>query len=236
MNMHKIAGLYVDMGYSEPRLTKQAAAYKTDERVKPDITIYLAENFIKTRLEQDQNMTRDLCEYIWTGSVFYDALINFNGFMLHSSAVIVDGRAYLFSAPSGTGKSTHTALWLKHFGERAQIINDDKPAIRITNNGIKVYGTPWSGKSDLNINTEADLGAICFISRDSYNHIEPMPEAEAIAKVLNQTLRPCSERERDMLLSTLDTVIKNTKIFKLGCTISEEAAVMAYEAMSGCKA
>ena len=80
------------------------------------------------------------------------------------------------------------------------------------------------------------MGAICFISRDSYNHIEPMPEAEAIAKVLNQTLRPCSEREMDMLLSTLDTVIKNTKIFKLGCTISEEAAVMAYEAMSGCKA
>lgn len=235
MNMHKIAGLYVDMGYSEPRLTKQAEAYKTDSHDKTDITIYLAENFIEKRIKQD-NISRDLCEYIWTGSVFYDALINFNGFMLHSSAVIVDGRAYLFSAPSGTGKSTHTALWLKHFGDRAKIINDDKPAIRVTDNGIKVYGTPWSGKSDLNINTEAELGAICFIERDSYNHIEPMSDGEAISRILNQTLRPSKQREMNLLLDTLDTVIRNTKIFKLGCTISEEAAVIAYEAMSGEKA
>lgn len=235
MNMHKIVGLAVDMGYSHERLTRLAAKYRTDEKLKPNITIHLSDKYLSDRLAENPHLTLEACEYIWTGSIFYDALINFDGFVLHASAVIVDGRAYLFSAPSGTGKSTHTSLWLKHFGDRAQILNDDKPAIRITENGIRVYGTPWSGKSDLNINTDAELGGICFIERDDHNHIEEISKGEAIVRVMNQTLRPTDEKEMGLLLDTLDVVISRTHIYKMGCTISEEAAVMAYEKMSGNK-
>lgn len=232
MNMHKIVGLAVDMGYKYDRLVKQAAAYKTDEALKPNITIYLSDKYISDKQAENPNLTLEQCEYIWTGALFYDALLNFDGFMLHASAVIMDGKAYLFSAPSGTGKSTHTSLWLKHFGDRAQILNDDKPAIRITDNGIRVYGTPWSGKTDLNINTDAELAGICFLERDTSNHIEEIPKSEAIVRVLNQTMRPTQEKEMGLLLDALDVVISKTPIYKMGCTISEEAAVMAYEAMS----
>lgn len=232
MNMHKIVGLAVDMGYKYDRLVKQAAAYKTDEALKPNITIYLSDKYISDKQAENPNLTLEQCEYIWTGALFYDALLNFDGFMLHASAVILDGKAYLFSAPSGTGKSTHTSLWLKHFGERAQILNDDKPAIRITDNGIRVYGTPWSGKTDLNINTDAELAGICFLERDTTNHIEEISKSEAIVRVLNQTMRPTQEKEMGLLLDALDVVISKTPIYKMGCTISEEAAVMAYEAMS----
>lgn len=235
MSMHKIVDLYVDLGYKYERLVKQAAAYKTDERVKPNITIHLSDKYISDKMAENPHLDADQCEYIWTGSFFYDALINFDGLLLHASAVMMDGKAYLFSAPSGTGKSTHTSLWLKHFGDRAEILNDDKPAIRIFDDGIKVYGTPWSGKTDLNINASAELAGICFLERDSYNHIEEMSKAEAIVKVLNQTIRPSEEKQMGLLLDTLDVVIGKTPIYKMGCTISEEAAVMAYEKMSGIK-
>ena len=75
--------------------------------------------------------------------------------LLHSSAVVVDGYAYLFSADSGTGKSTHTGLWKQHFGDRAYIINDDKPAIRKVDGEWYVFGTPWSGKTDTSVNPRA---------------------------------------------------------------------------------
>ncbi|MBQ7793921.1 MAG: hypothetical protein IJ366_05310 [Clostridia bacterium] len=231
MNMHKIVGLYTDMGYKHERLLKQAAAYKTEDNVRPNITIYLSDNFIEEKHKENPHLSLDECEYIWTGSLFYDALINFEGFILHASAVMMDGRAYLFSAPSGTGKSTHTSLWLKHFGDRAQILNDDKPAIRVTDNGIRAYGTPWSGKTDLNINTDAELAGICFLERDTTNHIEEISKAEAIVKVLNQTLRPSEEKQMGMLLDTLDVVISKIPIYKMGCTISEEAVEMAYNKM-----
>ncbi len=231
MNLHKIVGLYTDMGYKYDRLLKQAQAYRTDEKVKPNITIYLSDSFLAEKQKLYPHLSLDDCEYIWTGSLFYDALVNFGGFILHSSAVMMDGKAYLFSAPSGTGKSTHTSLWLKHFGDRASILNDDKPAIRILENGIRAFGTPWSGKTDLNINTDAELAGICFLQRDTTNHIEEISKAEAVVKVLNQTLRPSEEKQMSLLLDTLDTVITQVPIYKMGCTISEEAAIMAYEKM-----
>lgn len=236
MNMHKIVDLAVDMGYFYPRLANQALAYKTDEKLRPNMTIYLSQQYLERCQKENPHLSLEQCEYIWTGAIFYDALVNFDGFMLHSSAVIMDGKAYLFSAPSGTGKSTHTGLWLEHFGDRAKILNDDKPAIRITDSGIRVYGTPWSGKTALNINTDAELAGICFIERDTTNHIEEISKAEAVIKVMNQTMRPAGEKEMDMLLATLDKVISQTPVYKMGCNISDEAVVVAYEAMSGKKA
>lgn len=229
--MHKIVGLNVDMGYKHETLIKQAAAYKTNEDVKPDVTVYLSDNYIENKQKEAPHLTLDQHEYIWTGAVFYDALIAFNGFVLHSSAVMMDGKAYLFSAASGVGKSTHTGLWLKAFPKKAEILNDDKPAIRIVDDKIKVYGTPWSGKTDLNLNIEADLAGICFLERDTKNHIEEISKSEAVTKVLNQTLRPSSRSQMAELLDTLDTVISKTPIYKMGCTISEEAAIMAYNKM-----
>ena len=231
MNMHEIVGLKVDMGYKHPRMLAQAEAYRCENSGKPDITIYLSDSYIDSKVKDNPGLSHDHCEYIYTGSIFYDSLIHFDGFVLHASAVVMDGKAYLFSAPSGTGKSTHTRLWLEHFKERAVILNDDKPAIRVMDNSIKVYGTPWSGKTALNVNMEAELQGICFLERDSYNHIEEITKGEAIIRVMNQTLRPRTENNMDILLKTLDTVISQTHIYKMGCTISEEAVLLAYERM-----
>ena len=173
------------------------------------------------------------CEYMWTGAHFCEELLNFDGFMLHASAVVYKDRAYLFSAPSGTGKSTHTKQWLDAFGEDAYILNDDKPVIRLLDGKAVVFGTPWSGKTDQNRNAGVLLGGICFLERADENWIKPVEAKDAAFGILNQTIRPGDKKRLEKLLELLDNVIKMTGVFRMGCTISTDAATMAYDAMRG---
>lgn len=233
MNLHKIAGLTVDLGYKYETMQKQAEAYKVEEACdKPDMKIYIPDEILTEKQKEFPNLSLDNCEYIFTGAAFYSGLLYFGGFMLHSSAVVMDGKAYLFTADSGTGKSTHTSLWRKAFGERAQILNDDKPAIRIGENGIFACGTPWSGKTDLNINKIVPIGAIGFLERSKENWIERKTGGEVLGKLLKQTVRPPEEKEMDALLRYVDIVLKEVPVYSLGVNMTEDAAKMAFEAMS----
>lgn len=183
-------------------------------------------------LKDAPHFTEKDCEVMVTGQKFYNQLLDYNGFMLHSSAVMVDGKVYLFSASSGTGKSTHTRQWLKLFGERAVIINDDKPAIRMVDSEIYAYGTPWSGSSDRNKAACGKLQGICVLERSPENFIEPLDRGDAIFKILNQTIRPTDTKRMDKLLTLLDSVIVNVPVWRMGCNISTDAAKLAYETMS----
>jgi len=223
----------VDMGYKYETMLKQAQAYKTDEITdEPQMKIYIPDEALEEMQKKEPNLTLDNCEYLYTGSAFYSGLLYFGGFMLHSSAVVMDGKAYLFTADSGTGKSTHTSLWLKAFGEKAQILNDDKPAIRIGNDGIFACGTPWSGKTDLNINKIVPIGAIGFLERSKENWIERKTGGEVVGKLLKQTVRPPEMAEMDALLKYVDIVLKEVPVYSLGVNMTEDAAKMAYDAMS----
>lgn len=233
MRLHKIADLTVDMGYKYERMIKQAEAYRIEGDKTPDMTIYLSDSFIEQKIKEDGELTPETCEYIYTGSIFYLGLIHFGGLMLHASAVLIDGKAYLFSASSGVGKSTHTSLWQKAFGkDRAKILNDDKPAIRIEKDGIYAFGTPWSGKTDLNINVKAPIAGICFLERGDKNKIRRENGGAVIAKLLAQTVRPYKEQNMDILLRHVDKVLKEIPVYTMRCTISEEAAYTAYNEMS----
>lgn len=92
-------------------------------------------------------------------------LLEFDTLLFHGSVVAVDGTGYLFTAKSGTGKSTHTRLWRQLFGSRAVMANDDKPLLKITDNGVIAYGTPWNGKHRLGSNISIPLRAICILGR-----------------------------------------------------------------------
>ena len=169
-------------------------------------------------------------EYVATGALFNRFLIVHDGLMLHSSAVVVDGYAYLFSADSGTGKSTHTNLWLEKFGDKAFIINDDKPAIRKIDGEWDVFGTPWCGKNNTNKNAKAKLGAIVFLERSEENWIEEENIKDAIPKFFRQTTRKLNvEKNMDTVLKTMEKVLSEVPIYNMGCNISEDAAKMAYE-------
>ena len=166
---------------------------------------------------------RKLCDY---------CLQYADGIIFHSSAVMVDGKAYLFTAPSGTGKSTHARLWREMLGERAVMINDDKPIIRLIDGKFYVYGTPWNGKHRLDTNTRAEIKAICKICQAKNNSIRRADSGEMLVTVLNQTIRPPETEKMDKLLSLTDKLLKSADLFVLECNISREAAELSFNTMS----
>ena len=228
---YRITGLTVEMD-SFGRTVTQAEPYLT-ESAKPDIIISSDWRGLQ---EKQPHLSKDDCEYIVTGSSFYNQLLNFDGMMLHASAVILDGWAYLFSAPSGTGKSTHTALWRKVFGEdKALILNDDKPALRFENGHFYAYGTPWSGKTDMNINRRVPLAGICMLGRGERNEIERFAGAEAVHALLEQTIRPRNAEKMVKLLELVDRLFAEVPVWKMNCNMDPEAAHVSYEAMSAAR-
>lgn len=233
MPMYSISGLTVDMNCRGRLCLERGRRYEAPKTAVPDIVIKREDEEIKKRCKRYPSMNEDEWEYVFMGSKFYNALTEFDGMLLHSSAVVVDGRAYLFSAPCGTGKSTHTQLWLKLFGDRAYVINDDKPAIRMEDGEFYVYGTPFSGKHDISRNTRVKLGGICFISRGTENEISVMKGEDVIVNFLEQTIRTLSMESMDRMLSTLDKLLSRYRIYSLKCNMELDAARLSYETMSG---
>ncbi len=211
------------------RTLKQAEPYRCEKQERADILIRAnREELMKVQ----PHLSEDDCEYLATGASFYRQLLRFDGLMLHASAVALDGKAYLFTAPCGTGKSTHTALWRKAFGERARILNDDKPALRLIDGVWYAYGTPWSGKTDQNCNSRAEVAGICVLRRAEENHIAPMTGARAVFELLDQTPRMGGEQSRGVLLERLDALMKQVPIWQMGCNMDVQAAELSFAAMS----
>ena len=231
MPLYKIAGLVVDMPCTGRRLVRQAESYRIKTDVAPDIVLRVTEENIRSQAEQHPILSRDDWEYMLYGSIFYRKLLRFGGMMLHASAVAVGDYAYLFSANSGTGKSTHTQLWCRYLGERAFILNDDKPAVREEDGEFYVYGTPFSGKSDLNRNERIKLGGICFLSRSKANWIEPLAKEDAVPLMLEQTLRRLPMQNMTRLLEQMDRLLTAAPLWRMGCNMNLSAAEMAYLAM-----
>lgn len=171
--------------------------------------------------------------YMESARQFYVRLLNHDGFYLHSSAVAMDGRAYLFSANSGVGKSTHTQLWQSLFGEAAQVFNDDKPALRRMDGRWYAYGTPWCGKDGINQNKKVPLAGICFLKQSGENRIRRLSQTEALSRILPQTIYRLRNTERlDLLLRHVEEVIQEIPIFELDCRPDTDAVRLSYETMN----
>lgn len=227
----KIAGLTVRMEtFGRTRL--QAEPYRCEPCANPDVSIVADWETIK---ESHPYLSDEDCEYLRSGAYFYRALLDFGGMMLHSSAVVVDGKAYLFTADPGTGKSTHTRLYLQRFGDRAFILNDDKPALRLESDGWYAYGTPWSGKHDISVDTRVPVAGIAVLQRGEENSITPYEGIEAIHAIMKQVNRPKAAEYRIKLLELLDKLITQVPVWLLKCNMDPQAAEVSYAAMSGAK-
>ena len=158
-------------------------------------------------------------------------LVRYGVLLLHGSAIMMDGVAYLFTARSGTGKSTHTRLWRETFGSACAMINDDKPLLRVTDGGVTVYGTPWNGKHRLGNNISAPLRAICVLTRAEQNSISPITVSEALPHILVQVNRPDDPDALRQTMLLADRLMHSVGLYRLGCNISREAATVAYNGM-----
>ena len=194
---------------------------------------YKSDAYYKKKQKMHPEITCEKLEYVYVGAEFNRKILKYGGIMIHSSAVEVDGKAYLFSAPCGTGKSTHTKQWQKYFGaDQAIIINDDKPVLRRLEDGWYAYGTPFSGKTDENVNKKVKLQGICMLERGE-NRIRQIQPAEAIPLILQQTIRPKNEKYLGKMMEIMDQLLREVPVYRMQCDISEEAVKMSYEAMKG---
>ena len=161
-----------------------------------------------------------------------ERLLRDDTLLMHGSTVAVDGIAYLFTAACGTGKSTHTRLWREVFGHRAVMINDDKPFLRISGNGIVACGSPWSGKHGLDTNTAAPLGGICILSRGTEIVIRRIGPEDAAAMLLHQSFDPGTEAGRAKTAALVDRLLGTVPLWEMHCTKEPDAALVAFRAMS----
>ncbi|MDQ2087364.1 hypothetical protein RBH29_13105 [Herbivorax sp. ANBcel31] len=238
MNHYKIADLGVEILSLQKTLNVRSKPYVVKNIDSVDVKIHMTDKKLKTIKDKHSELSFDELEYIYTGFAFSNSILDFNGFCLHSSAVSLDNKAFLFSAPCGTGKSTHTELWRQYFGkDRTFIINDDKPAIRLIDDVFYVYGTPWSGKNNLHSNVKVPLEAIVFIEQSKENRVELLSDREAVKMLISQSLRPFSSNINGMgnLLNIIDILLKKIPVYRLRCNISMEAVELIYNTVNKLK-
>lgn len=218
----KIAGLGVDvppLGDLPERCKAYLAEVPVDIVIDPD------------RVYPDKIKGLDAAGnyYMYSGYEFYISLPDYAGFMLHSSCVVVEGYAYLFSGPCGMGKSTHTQKYLKTFPD-AVIINDDKPALRRIDGRWYAYGTPWCGKDGINENSFAPIAGICFLHRGDpqINRLKPL---EAVGYILRQTNGSRKPEQVRKLMPVINALVTEIPIFEFYNHAEEGAELTTYRAM-----
>ncbi len=177
------------------------------------------------------DFTPGYCESICLYRHICSILPDHNVFLMHSSVIEVDGYAYAFTAKSGVGKSTHTALWLKSI-PHARVLNGDKPLYRIEPDGsVTAFGTPWNGKEGWGENISAKLAAVCFIERGTENTIRLAEEEDAIGRLMHQLYLRGTRQSINQQLLLMDALVRAVPYYVLACNISDEAAALSWNTM-----
>ena len=200
----------------------------------PDMTVSVSEDEIREEIAVAEH---PVSEAYAEGVCVYRHICKplperFGAYLMHCAVIEYEGEGYAFAAASGTGKSTHIALWQKRFGEGVKIVNGDKPIMRFTGDRLYAYGTPWCGKEGFNTNGSVPIKAICFIERATENSIRRISPADALMRIFHQILTPKTVENLDSFLPLLDRTLTEIPCFVLGCNISLEAAEVAYNGMN----
>lgn len=149
-----------------------------------------------------------------------------NMLLIHASSTVYNGQAMMFLGESGTGKSTHSRMWLENING-ATLLNDDAPAVRLLPDGtVRTYGTPWSGKTPCYINTFYPLAAFVRIKRAPYNRLTRQDTIRAFGAVLPSCLPTLQQEETtlDPLCDTLSHILANVPVYVMECLPNDDAA------------
>ncbi len=242
-----IAELNIEIISLYERVHRYCAGYEAPESTaKPDIIVRITDADIEAeRAFSDRTRARegrlalvptdDYLEELAVYRKICEKLPYYDRFLFHGSALAMDGEGFLFTAPSGTGKSTHARLWREVFGDKVSMINDDKPVIGIQGNEIRIFGTPWNGKHRLGTNTSVPLKAICFLQRGENNSIREVSKAENLPKLLGQVFRPSDKEALNRVLQLTDRMTDMVKHYILSCNMDPEAAIVSHNMMAKLK-
>lgn len=229
---YRIADVGFDLCYQSETIGKMCADYECEPLEQPEFIIDLSEDdLLAEKMKSEEEFSDESYESLAIYRKLCKKMLEYQSFLFHCSAVAVDGKAYLFAAPSGTGKSTHTRMWRQYFGDKAVMINDDKPLLQVQEDAVYVCGTPWCGKHRLQTNQKAPIQGICILHRGKENTIRKISPIDAYPDLYRQTYRPNDREKMLKTLALLKKVTESVPMYEMHCNISEEAAQMAWNAM-----
>lgn len=205
----------------------------SDQSAKADITVEISEEEIAAEKGKASGFSDGYCESLCVYRRICNRIPSMGAVMFHSSVLSLDGDGYAFFGKSGAGKSTHTRMWCELFGDRAEVINGDKPIYRFDGERLIAYGTPWCGKEGLNKNKSVEVKALCLIKKAPENSIRRLSLAEAPRAVIEQVIMPKDAQNVIATLEFLDRALAAVPVYELSCNISTDAARLSYETMKG---
>ncbi len=227
--LYNIADFNILIEYNYKYTYKFLEKFLSKESLEPDVFINVTQGELEKELEIAEIKIIDVVENsLILRKLATELLINHSTVLFHASSVAYKNKAYLFTAPSGTGKSTHTAFLKSLLGDEITYINDDKPFIRLIDGKFYVYGSPWCGKHMLSNNIKAPLQAIVKINRSDENSVYSLNSTEALTLMLEQAYSYKDEISTTKLLDYINLIFKQAKLFKLNCTNSIESAKVSY--------
>lgn len=187
---------------------------------------------IRAENQDDGNWPDAYLETLAVYRKMVEELVDDDTVLFHCSSLALNGQAVLFTAPSGTGKSTHARLWRQRYGDEIVTVNDDKPVLSFGKDEVRVWGTPYGGKDNLQTNTSAPVKGIVILEQAPENSIRRLSPKEALPMLLNQTYHP---RDKKKMAHTLDLVLRliQLPVYELKCTISQEAVTLSHDAVFG---
>lgn len=233
MALYRIAELTVEISPKYPYTSLLCEPYRI-ESGEPDLRVQVSEAEIDAEQTDGVRGSRGYPESLAIYRKLAEQLADFDGFLAHGAVIASKGRAYMFCAPSGTGKTTHVRLWQATYPHTV-IVNGDKPIIRRRGDEWIAYGTPWAGKEGLQTNVGLPLHGICMLSRDTHDRIGLIEADQRLTAMARHVYFPHDARAARTvaLLAELGSAIP---VYTLGCTPTPDAARLSYNTMTKEKA
>lgn len=197
-------------------LREYCKEYITTEKEIEDFSITVTSEEIQNERESNEydQKSDNYIEIIMTLLKIADELPDRNKFLMHGALVAWKRAGYIFTAPSGTGKTTHVRLWKKYLGSDAEIINGDKPILEVKEDEIVAYGTPWAGKERLQKNTCVPVRGICFLRQSEINTIHRLSKKEALLLLLPQIYIMSDSQKAGKTLELFSEVLERIPIYE----------------------
>lgn len=232
-----IAGVPIRISSCAKAVHRLCEDYRTDADCVMEVVSSAEEVEAERAMEQgyqDTGITFGRLESLLVYRKIATGLLDHGILLMHGSSLSVDGAGYMFTALSGTGKSTHVALWRKAFGDRAVMINDDKPLIRVGDDSepAVIYGTPWDGKHHLSNNISVPLKAIAYLERGDENGIHPVAARDILPVLWQQTFKTSDPAVTMKVMGLLSKLARKVDFYNLHCNMNDDAALVAYNGMN----
>ncbi len=202
--------------------------------VTPDFSVSLSKEDILAEQEatSENQFSPTYLETLALLRKLAEILPSHSRILMHGASISYNEHAYLFTAPSGTGKSTHIRLWKKYLGDDVKIVNGDKPFISLENEPM-IYGSPWAGKENWHRNCKMPLKGICFVQRGTTNSIRRIEASDCLSLLFKQVYLPADTLAAGLTLELVDMLIKKVPLYVLSCDMSEDAVKCSFETLTG---